>query len=110
MPSYEITIGAETTTVVQPGQDNAGQRKAAFISASNTLGLARQHGVHGIAVPDADDANATAITVPRGAGDAGAWDERATPRLRPSQAPGQASAPAESGIVARPDAEKRGAA
>lgn len=106
MPTYSITIGAITTEVVQAGTDNAGLRKAAFINASAALGIARQHGVHGHCVPDGVDANAREVRVPRGAGDAGAWEDTPAPKLAQAQAVVPQARGAESGIVERPSAEE----
>jgi hypothetical protein len=106
MPTYSITIGALTADHVQAGTDNAGLRKSAFIAVANGMGIARQHGVHGHCVPDGVDANAREVRVPRGAGDAGAWEDTPAPKLAQAQAVVPQAQGAESGIVERPSAEE----
>ncbi len=83
MPLYEIRIGGLTVSVSKGGPvDSAGLRRAAFIEASDTLGVLRVHGVHGILVPDADDEAATEVEIERGQHD-GVWLEKPTKRERP---------------------------
>jgi hypothetical protein len=60
--------------------------------------------VHGHCVPDGVDANAREVRVPRGAGDAGAWEDTLAPKLAQAQAVGLQAQGADGGIVARPGA------
>lgn len=91
MPSYEITVGAQTITVVRAGADNPGRRRLAFNDAIALMGISTARGVHCIMVPDGNDAAATIVVIPDGQ-HGGSWVETPAPRVRPAQVQAQVRA------------------